>query len=351
MAKISVIVPVHNTEEYLPTCLNSILNQTEESIEVIAINDCSTDNSLEIIKHYEKKYPYKMKVVNLTKNVGVSSARNIGLNLAQGEYIGFVDSDDIISLNMYENFYNLAKNYNVNIVVGTHFRIPYNTYLNQETFIIENRGKTRIVDYSTKEKSVIFESPSVWDKLFKHETIEDIKFLDGRIYEDIGFTYPLLLKEKKVVESISYDYGYRITKGSIMNSSTLVKSNITDIIDIALYAYQLSEQWHFDDATKQQLRDVLKASICKMTWVISKWDLKNKEKKELIEKMLSIANSFFPNILEMETIAGKRNNDRILNSMKEEYHIEQVPEKQLEFQKENLKRKIKTLSKNQKANR
>ena len=80
MTKISVIVPVHNTEEYLPTCLNSILNQTEESIEVIAINDCSTDNSLEIIKHYEKKYPYKMKVVNLTKNVGVSSARNIGLN-------------------------------------------------------------------------------------------------------------------------------------------------------------------------------------------------------------------------------------------------------------------------------
>ncbi len=345
MPKISVIVPVHNTEAYLPTCLNSVLNQTEESIEVIAIDDCSTDNSLQIMRNFEKKYSYKMKVIALNENVGVSTARNIGLSVAQGDYIGFVDSDDIISLNMYENFYNLAKEYNVNIVVGNHFRFFDDKYLDMETYLTQERRKPRRTDYSQQEKSIFFESPSVWDKLFKHDSIKDIRFLDGHIYEDIGFTYPILLKEKEVAEYLNDDYGYRITKGGIMNTSSLVKPSILDIIEIANYAYQLGEQWEFDDKALQQLRDILKQSICKMTLVINKWKIKKKQKKELIEKMLSIANVTFPDILELETSSGKMYNDRLLNTIKKEYCIEAIPENQLDFQKENLKRKIKSLRK------
>ena len=105
MPKVSVIIPVHNTENYLSTCLNSVLNQTEKDIEVIAINDHSTDNSLDILKQFEKEYKTKLKVIDLKDKYGVSSARNEGLKIAQGNCIGFVDSDDVISLNMYEDLY------------------------------------------------------------------------------------------------------------------------------------------------------------------------------------------------------------------------------------------------------
>lgn len=351
MPKISVIVPVYNTEKYLPTCLNSILNQTEESIEVIAINDCSTDNSLKIMKQFEKIYPYKMKIIDLKENVGLSTARNIGLDLAQGDYIGFVDSDDIISLNMYENFYNLAKNHDVNIVVGSHFRFFDDEYLNKETYITQERKKAKIIEYGTKTGAIFSESPSVWDKLFKHESILDIRFSDGYIYEDVGFTYLMLLKEKEAINYLNDDYGYRITKGSIMNSRSLIKPSILDIIEIANQAYQLGEKLNLDDEALKQLQDILKISICKMTRAINTWKIRDKRKKELIEKMLSIANVTFPEILEIKTEEGKKHNDRLLNIMRNDYYIEQIPENQVEYQKENLKRKIKSLGKRQKPNR
>lgn len=351
MPRISVIVPVHNTEEYLPTCLNSIVSQTEESIEVIAINDCSTDNSLKVMKHFEKKYPYKMKIVDLKENVGVSTARNIGLDLAQGDYIGFVDSDDIISLNMYENFYNLARQYNVNIVVGNHFRVPSNKYLNQETYLTEERRKPEIVNYHEKTKPIFFETPAVWDKLFKHESIENVRFLDGRIYEDVGFTYPMLLRENKVVEYLNADYGYRITRGSIMNSGSIINPNILDIIEVATYAYQLGKEWQLDEEALRELRDILKGCICKISQNINKWEVSKKHKKALIEQMLSLANVTFPKIFEMETEKGQSHNEFILECLKEKYCITSIPECQLDFQKENLKRKIKTIGQKQKTNR
>ena len=98
MTKVSVIIPVHNTEKYLKDCLNSVLNQTMTDIEVIAINDHSTDASMAILKFYQKLYPTKLKVIDMKEKYGVSSARNEGLKIAQGEFIGFVDSDDFISL-------------------------------------------------------------------------------------------------------------------------------------------------------------------------------------------------------------------------------------------------------------
>ena len=105
MSKISVIVPIYNAEAYLNRCLDSIINQTYSDLEIILINDGSTDNSLDICLEYASK-DKRIVVYNQT-NKGISKARNKGIELATGDYIGFVDSDDIISPRMYETLYNL----------------------------------------------------------------------------------------------------------------------------------------------------------------------------------------------------------------------------------------------------
>ena len=91
VSKVSVIVPVYNTERYLPSCLNSLVNQSLEDLEIIAVDDNSSDNSFEILKEYESRYPDKIKVLHNEKNCGQSFSRNLGIFVAKGEYIGFVE--------------------------------------------------------------------------------------------------------------------------------------------------------------------------------------------------------------------------------------------------------------------
>lgn len=110
MPKVSVIIPVYNTEKFLRKCLDSVCNQTLSDIEIICINDCSTDNSLEILKEYP------VKIIDLAENKGAAYARNRGIEAAAGEYIGFVDSDDFIDLDFYEKLYNKAVETGADIV-------------------------------------------------------------------------------------------------------------------------------------------------------------------------------------------------------------------------------------------
>ena len=109
--KVSVIVPVYNSERYLRDCLESLLNQTLTELEIILVDDASTDKSFEIIVEYKSKYP-KIKIFKSEQNKGQGASRNIGMSLATEEYIGFLDSDDYVAPIMYENLYNSAKENN-----------------------------------------------------------------------------------------------------------------------------------------------------------------------------------------------------------------------------------------------
>ncbi len=109
LPKVSIIVPVYNSGKYLKTCLDSLVNQTLKNIEIIAVDDCSTDNSLLILMDYAKKY-HNIKVYHNRENLGQGASRNRGLDVARGEYIGFVDSDDYIRYTMYEDMYKAAVN-------------------------------------------------------------------------------------------------------------------------------------------------------------------------------------------------------------------------------------------------
>ena len=117
MSKVSVIIPVYNTEKFLRKCLDSVCNQTLQDIEIICINDCSTDGSLEILREYAGK-DNRIKLIELFENGGAAKARNIGIDIAHGEYIGFVDSDDFVDLDFYEKLYNKAVETGADAVKG-----------------------------------------------------------------------------------------------------------------------------------------------------------------------------------------------------------------------------------------
>ena len=184
--KVSVIVPVYNVEKFLSRCLESLLNQTLKDIEIICINDGSTDKSLEILKTYIQQTssppPSKLKIIS-TENKGQSAARNLGLKMARGEYIGFVDADDWVDLDFFEKLYDASKGI-YDVVCTDAVSYPdgkgYITY------------KKRKLVYSTQEKIDAIGVPknfSIWNKIYKTSKLKDsnILFTEGRYFEDVEF--------------------------------------------------------------------------------------------------------------------------------------------------------------------
>ncbi len=296
MTKVSVIIPVHNTEKYLKDCLNSVLNQTMTDIEVIAINDHSTDASMAILKFYQKLYPTKLKVIDMKEKYGVSSARNEGLKIAQGEFIGFVDSDDFISLNMFQDFYALARDYNTSLVIGHNQRVEHNAHFEENSCSFFDRKAPKVLDLTRNEKHINSLFCSCWDKLFSHELLLGEEFLENRIFEDVGFTFPISLKAKHAVEVQERDYFYRKNELGISSSSEKINASIFDIFYIALDARQRARKYGFSKTQMDGLDNLLKKAILCRLQFIARWDIEEKHKQFILEKALSACNYYFPNI-------------------------------------------------------
>ena len=177
MKKVSIIVPVYNVEKYIRRCLDSLVNQTIDDYEVIFVNDGSPDNSKDIILEYMEKYPDIIKLYD-KENGGQGSARNLGIKKATGEYLGFVDSDDFVNLEMFKKMYDLAKQKKSDIVACS-YKIYYENSNTFEDYNLKMNNETIIEDY-------IMEQPAIWNKLIKRELIIDNKlfFPEGIIYED-----------------------------------------------------------------------------------------------------------------------------------------------------------------------
>jgi len=220
MTKVSVIIPVYNVEKYIERNLESLLNQTLDDIEIIYINDCSTDESLSILKRYEEKYE-NITVIDLEKNSGAAVARNKGLDVAKGEYIGFVDPDDDVDLNYYEELYKKAKAENADIVkckrknINLDGQITYNN-IND---VIKEKGKY----YFTYEwTTAIYKSSLIFDN--------NIRFPEECIKaQDIVFLNRVICVSNKVslIDNVYYNYYKR--QGSL-NSSKISLPKIKSAI-------------------------------------------------------------------------------------------------------------------------
>ena len=216
--KISVIVPAYNVEKYIEESLNSIINQTLKDIEIIIINDGSTDKSTEIINEISRN-DSRVIVIN-QKYSGVSKARNIGMMLAKGDYISFIDSDDYIETDMLEKMYRAAEKYDCDIV--------------QCNYAIDNNGERREVVQNIKPNKLLKENEIieyiktglidgslatyVWNKIFKRQFLRDNDLMfkeDLNMFEDWYFIMDIITYTKKMIFLPENLYNYRIAPNSL----------------------------------------------------------------------------------------------------------------------------------------
>lgn len=204
MPKVSVIVPVYNVEKYIVKCLESLLNQTLEDIEIIVVNDGSPDNSQEIIDKYVLEYKDKIKSY-IKPNGGLSDARNYGIEKATGEYIGFVDGDDFVDIRMFETMYNEAHKKKSDIVVcNLNYVYDYD--------IVPT--SSNVLEETTNIKDVMLNIyPTAWNKIYKRTFINKhkLRFKKNVWYEDVEFIYRVLPYVNKIscVKNCFYQYVQR----------------------------------------------------------------------------------------------------------------------------------------------
>ena len=282
MPKVSVIVPVYNVEKYIEKSLESLVKQTLEDIEIIIVNDGSTDNSEMIIKKYIKKYPNK--IVYLTKtNGGLSDARNFGLPYANGEYVAFLDSDDYVESNIYKDMYELA--------------IKENSDLVECDFIWEYPNKKRIdvgEIYNGKHEMLEKIRVVAWNKLIKKSALEkaNVIFPKGFRYEDVEFTYKLIPYIEKVSFFKKPCIHYIQRENSISNSQNERTKEIFDVFEHVIEYYKeknLFEEYK-TELEYTYTRYLLCSSLLRMCKIKDK-----KIRKELLNLTWINLNEKFPN--------------------------------------------------------
>lgn len=209
--KISVIVSVYNTEKYIEKCLDSLLNQTYSNIEIVVINDCSTDGSLKILKKYAKKYDNIILIEN-KENKGLSYSRNVGLEKATGEYIGYIDSDDYVDSTYYEQMMKAIKKEKSEIAIAD-MKIVYEDGSFPDYVSKGCNGEVNTLNIIKNGLAA-----SACNKLFKREIIEKYKFSEGKLNEDLAVILPSIVAAKKISYVENNNYYYVQHTGSIQNS-------------------------------------------------------------------------------------------------------------------------------------
>lgn len=257
MKKVSVIVPVYNTEKYLNKCLDSLVAQTLDDLEVIVVDDGSTDASTSIIKEYATKYPNRVRAY-YKKNGGQATARNLGIEMAQGKYMGFVDSDDYIDIKMYEILYELAEKTYADMAV-----------CNYRYVSTENETELELTPYvpykKCKTPAEQFIDPLVapWNKLFLSEIIQTtkIQFLEGYIYEDTAFFIKLIpyLKQVSYVEEALVTHVFRGSSTMNANRGKRV-GNIFPVLNSILIYYK--EKDFYSEYQKELEYFCIKLLLC-----------------------------------------------------------------------------------------
>lgn len=212
--KLSIIIPVYNVEKFLPQCLDSVINQTLKDIEIICVNDGSTDKSLEILTAYARN-DKRIKIYN-QENQGQSAARNLAISHASGEYLGFVDSDDWVDLDYFEKLYNAAKQFDADIACAGFRRCDKFKKTIRKSF----KEVKVYTDINEKVKlDNLPENNYVWNKIYKRSKW-DFVFPTGRYFEDVAILIKILYKLGTMVTVPKTYYNYRKNPKSTIKQKT-----------------------------------------------------------------------------------------------------------------------------------
>lgn len=289
MPKVSIIVPVYNTEKYLHKCLDSLVGQTLEDIEIVIVNDGSKDSSPEIIKEYMDKYPGKF-VYFSQENAGQAVARNRAIKMCTGEYIGFLDSDDFVRPYMFERMYNTAKAGDCDYVACGYTDLTYE----------EDGSVTELEHYvhsklAYKTKDMFFGAlASPFLHLYKRTIMEEsqVQFPEGVIYEDTAF-YLNLIPYCHKLDVIDEPLAYRVRhSNSTMTTFKAFKvEQIFKVLDASLDYYK--QHGLYEEYRKELEYFCVRVLLCSSIQRIGKVANRN-ERKDLLKKTLEYISKNFP---------------------------------------------------------
>lgn len=288
MIKVSIIVPVYNSEVYLVKTMDSLVSQTLKEIEIVIINDGSTDRSLEIIAGYRDQNPERIRIFN-KENGGQASARNLGIQMSRGKYIGFLDSDDYAEPSMFEKLYNEAIRSDADVTeCGYH----YIQWLNNQPIELTPYCVTR--HYANQKDMFIDPLVSPWNKLYKGRLLKDsgVDFPEGCIYEDTAFYIkgiPYMKSQAYIDEKLIHHYFW---EASTMNANRNKKvGDIFIVLDdiISYYQEEGYDQIYYEELEYFCVKILLNSSLGRI-FQIKDRSLRHK----LIDETLKMIKNNFP---------------------------------------------------------
>lgn len=292
MIKVSVIVPVYNTEKYLKKCLDSLVNQTLDDIEIIVINDCSPDNAKKILSEYEKKYK-NIKVIHNKTNKGIGYNRNSGIEKASGKYIAFVDSDDYVDITMYEKMYNKAEKENLDLVLCNFYKNLEKQDGSLEAlvpeFIIPNFKNTTLKDYPDLLLKV---NLAPWNKLYRKNLFTvDVRFPENLKYEDAIVVIKTMARAKKigiVDERLNY---YLVRSKS---ETTVMDKRVYDIFEVTKMMIEELKSHDYYNDIEEYAEAMTVINLFRYT-IQQKFQKDKNIRNDFIDKVFDYLNSEFPN--------------------------------------------------------
>lgn len=246
--KISIVVAVYNAEKYLPRCLDALVNQTLKEIEILCVDDGSTDSAPQIVDQYAEKYPEKIKAFH-KENGGEFTTRNYGLERATGEYVTFVDNDDWVEKDWAEKLYNVAKSNNADLAVCGFERIDLET--NKVVAKDMTGYGTCVKEIVNNDDYMVFINPAPWNKIYKREKVKDLRFLNFRGFNDMIFLTSSFTKIDKIafIPDVLYHYYLRY-------DSQIHNVNEQDVNNFKKYLLDL-KQLYIDENKYEEMKYIL----------------------------------------------------------------------------------------------
>ncbi len=275
MSKISIIVPIYNVEKYLERCVDSLINQTYRDIEIVLVDDGSPDGCPAMCDEFAKADP-RIKVVH-KQNGGVSSARNAGVDNATGDLIAFVDPDDYVEYDFLEFLYSLMTQNDADISACGVLEV----YPSGKTSMQWDDKTLTVFDRREAMERMCYNEGfyiTLWDKLYKRELFEGVRFPDGKLFEDTGTTYKIVHNANKIVMCHEPKYYYVMAPNSITTSK--FKMSKLDYVEMADNMAEFINT-HYDGLESATLRKQMHACFSTLTQLVNS-RVRNKEVEKLL---------------------------------------------------------------------
>ena len=325
---ISVIVPVYNVEKYLEECVNSIINQTYKNLEIILVDDGSTDRSGKICDEYAA-LDKRVKVIH-KENSGQAGAINLALDCANGEYIGFSDPDDYINKNFYKNLYILAEKYNTDITECSMVKVKEEDDVQKvyiEEFEVQENENVEFFDGIGGIRKLFGEDFAEYletivkvNKIYKKQVFENIRFSEVRIYEEWGTMYKLYYNTKKNLKMHKVQYVYVQRKTSTVNRP-FSKERLL-MLDGIEYCISLAKELKLIDLVLDCYRKYFETIVRFLDMIKDKNTIDREELKNILVENFNLKYSEAINLINNETEAYRKKFENLREKFEKAKKIE-----------------------------